>query len=91
MRIIIKNYNENSNKGYFFEVDVKYSKILFNHHKDFNFTRKRSNQKYEKLICNIKDKKIKKYVVHIRALKQVLNHGLILKKVCRVIQFNQKT
>ena len=30
------------------------------------------------------------YVVHIRSLKQVLNHGLILKKVYRVINFNQK-
>ena len=30
------------------------------------------------------------YVVHIRALKQVLNHGLILKKVHKVIQFNKK-
>ena len=28
--------------------------------------------------------------MHIRALKQALNHGLILKKVHRVIQFNQK-
>ena len=26
----------------------------------------------------------------MRALKQVLNHGLVLKKVHRVIQFNQK-
>ena len=33
---------------------------------------------------------IKKYVVHIRALKQTLNHGLILKKVRRVIRFNQE-
>ena len=30
------------------------------------------------------------YVVHMRALKQTLNHGLILKKVPRAIQFNQK-
>ena len=30
------------------------------------------------------------YVVHIRALKQALNHGLILKKVHRVIKFNQR-
>ena len=30
------------------------------------------------------------YVVHIRSLKQALNHGLILKKFHRVIQFNQK-
>ena len=33
---------------------------------------------------------IKKYVVHIRALKQTLNHGLIIKKVRRVIRFNQE-
>ena len=32
----------------------------------------------------------KEYVDHIRALKQALNHGLILKKVHRVIQFNQE-
>ena len=31
-----------------------------------------------------------KYVVHKSALKQVLNHGLILKKVHRIIKFNQK-
>ena len=28
--------------------------------------------------------------MHIRALKQVLNHGLILKKVHKVTQFNQE-
>ena len=31
-----------------------------------------------------------KYVIHKRALKQALNNGLKLKKVHRVIQFNQK-
>ena len=45
-------------------------------------------EKVEKLIYNIKDKE--KYVIHIRALKQALNHGLISKKVHRVIQFKQK-
>ena len=44
--------------------------------------------KVEKLICSIEDKE--KYVIHIRVLKQALNHGLVLKKVHRVIQFNQK-
>ena len=41
-----------------------------------------------KLLCNLYDKE--EYFVHIRALKQALNHGLILKKVHRVIQFNQE-
>ena len=31
----------------------------------------------EKPICNIEDKE--KYVIHIRALKEALNHRLILK------------
>ena len=30
------------------------------------------------------------YVIHTRNLKQALDHGLILKKVHRVIKFNQK-
>ena len=40
-------------------------------------------------MCNLYDKK--NYVVHIRALKQALNHGPVLKKVHKVIKFNQKT
>ena len=44
-------------------------------------------KKCNKFVCNLYDKK--ESVVHIRALKQALNHGLILKKVHRVIQFNQ--
>ena len=38
-------------------------------------------------ICIIK----KEYVVHIRTLKQPLNHGLMLKKVHTVVQFNEKS
>ena len=84
-----KNYDENSNKGYFLEVDVEYPKSLFNLHKDLPFLPEREKiLKCNKLVRNIRDKE--KYVVHIRALKQALNHGLILKKLHRVIQFNQK-
>ena len=32
----------------------------------------------------------KEYVMHMRNLKQTSNHGLVLKKVYRLIQFNQK-
>ena len=45
-------------------------------------------EKVEKLVCDTNDKE--KYVVHIRPLKQALNHGLKLKEVHRVIQFNKK-
>ena len=39
--------------------------------------------KCEKLVCNLLNKK--KYVVHIKSLKQALNHGLKLKRVHRII------
>ena len=85
----IRNYDENSDIGYFFEVDNDYPKKLLNLHKDLPFLpeRKRVN-KVEKLICSIEDKE--KYVIHIRVLKQALNHGLVFKKVHRLIQFNQE-
>ena len=87
--IFIKNYNENSDKGYFLEIDIHYLKKLFDLHKDLPFLPERKKvNKVEKLICNIEDKE--KYVMHIKVLKQALNHGLVLKKVHRVIQFNQK-
>ena len=85
----IKSYNENSNKRYFLKVDVEYPKKLFGSHKDLPFLPERKKlEKVEKLVCSIEDKE--KYVIHIRALKQALNHGLILKRVHRVIQFNQE-
>ena len=85
----IKKYYENSNTGYFLELDVEYPKTLFNSHKDLPFLSERKKiRRVEKLSCIIEDKE--KYVIYIRALKQALNHGLKLKEVHRVIQFNQK-
>ena len=87
--ILIRNYDENSDKGYFLEVDVDYPKKLFDLHKDLPFSPERKKvNKIEKLICNIEDKE--KYVIHIKVLEQAANHGLVFKKVHRVIQFNKK-
>ena len=44
-------------------------------------------EKAEKPIINLYDKT--EYVIHIKNLKQALNHRLILKKVDRVIKFDQ--
>ena len=85
----IKNYNKNSNKGYIIEVDVEYPKNLFNLHNDLPFLADRKkNEKYNTLVCSIHYKE--NYVVHTKARKQALNHGLKLKRVHKVIQFNQK-
>ena len=75
----IKNYYEKSKKGYILEVDVKYPKKLQDLHSDLPFLPKRIKiDKCNKLVCNLHNKK--KYVVHIKSLKQALNHGLKLKK-----------
>ena len=75
----IKNHDEDSSKGHFLEVDVEYPKNLFRFHGDLPFLPEGNKiKKCNNLVCNVHDKK--NYVVHIRALKQALNHGLILKK-----------
>ena len=85
----IKNYYENSGKGYILEVDVKYSKELHDSHSDLPFLSKKMKiDVCKKQVCNFHNKN--KYVVHIKSLKQALNHGLKLKRVHRVIQFSQK-
>ena len=67
----IKNYNENSSKGYILEVDVKYPKKLHDLHSDLPFLPKRIKiDKCKKLVCDLNNKK--KYVVHIKSLKQAL-------------------
>ena len=85
----IKNYNEEGDEGYFLEADIQYPEKLHELHNDLPFLPERGKfKKVEKLVANLHDKA--EYGIHIRNLKQALNHGLILKKVHRVIKFNQK-
>ena len=44
-------------------------------------------RKVEKLVANLRDKN--GYIINITNLKQVLSHGLVLKKLHRIIIFNQ--
>ena len=86
---LIKSYDENSDKGYIFEIDVEYPKNLHKLHSDLPFLPERMKiNNCTKLVCNIQDKE--NYPIHIVALKQALNHGLKLKKVHRVTEFRQE-
>ena len=80
----IKNYDEESDKGYILEIDVEHLKNLNDLHSDLSFLSERIKiNRCSKLVCNLYNKK--NFVVHIRSLKQALNNGLILKKIHRVI------
>ena len=55
----IKNYDENSNDGYFIELDAECPKNLFHSHTDFTFLPEREKiKKCGKLFCHIKEKKL---------------------------------
>ena len=50
----IKNYDEDSDKGYILEVDVEYSKDLHDLHSDLPFlTEKMRINKCNKLVCKM--------------------------------------
>ena len=58
-------------------------------HSNLQFLSERMKiEKCNKLVCNLYDRR--EYDVHIRALKQALNPGLIFKKVHKIIRFNQE-
>ena len=85
----IKSYDEEGDVGYSLAVDVEYSKTLHKLHGDLPFLpEKMKINKCPKLVCNLNDKE--NYSIHIVALKQALNHGLVFKKVHSVISFRQE-
>ena len=73
---IIKKCDENDDYGEILEVDVNYPKHIHKLHSDLPFLPERIKiNKVDKLICNVENKR--NYVVHIAALKQALDHGLM--------------
>ena len=77
----IKNFKEEIDERCFLEVDVQYPEKLHKLHNDLLFFPERlESEKVDKLDTNLHNKT--EYVIHI-------NHRLILKKVHRVIKFNQ--
>ena len=86
---LIKNYDENDDYGAILEVDVEYPVMTRIKHIYLQcLPERRKMNGVNKLVTTLDDKE--KYVIHISALKQALNHGLKLKKVQRVIEFKQE-
>ena len=76
----IKNYNKESDRRYFLEVEVQYTEKLHELHNDLPLLPERmKTEKVKKLVANLHDKT--EYVIWVRNLKPALNHGLALKKV----------
>ena len=85
----IKSYNGESDEGCFLELNIQYPENVHNLQTDLPFLPERMKiEKVEKLVANLHDKTW--YIIYLRNSKQALSHGLVLKKVYRVIKFNQK-
>ena len=85
----IANLVKNGRKGYLLEVDVEYPIKLHDIHNDLPFMpEKMKINKVEKLVPNMSLQR-KNMWYTFKALDQALKHGLVLKKVHRVISFQQ--
>ena len=70
------------------EVGAEYPKELHKNHNELPFLTERMKiGRVKRLVPNLKDKK--GHVAHIKELDQALKHGLKLKKVHQVIEFQQ--
>ena len=87
-KTIIEELAAKKDCGYLLEVDVAYPKELHDYHNDLPFMcAKMKINGVEKLVPNLYYKK--KYVIHIKALKQAIDHGLVLERIHRCIEFKQ--
>ena len=81
----IKSYDE-GDVGYLLVVDIEYPKTLRMLRSDL--PEKMKTNKCPKLVCNVSDKE--NYSIHIVALKQALNHGLVLKKYLALLVLDKR-
>ena len=85
MKDFIKGHNEENNEWLMFIILKNYMNFIKFYH--FYLRRLFLFKNLKKVVANLHDKS--EYIIHIRNLNQALNHGLVLKKVHRVIKFDQ--
>lgn len=86
----ILEMQNDSDTGYFLEVDLVYPKELHDSHNDYPFCCEHmsvNTSKQKKLVLTLKDKE--NYVLHYHTLKLAVEHGLELKTVHKILQFKQ--
>ena len=88
LKWIVNELSKWKDRGYLLEVDVVYPRKLHNYHNDLTFMcGKMKINVVEKLVPNLYYKR--KYVIHIKVLKQAIDHGLVLEKIHGAIEFKQ--
>lgn len=87
----ILNISDDAATAYIFEVDISYPEFLHNKHKDYPLLAEKmtvpGTKNSKKLLLTLYDKK--NYVIHYKMLKFVLQQGLIITKIHKVLQFTQ--
>ena len=84
----VEELSTREDRGYLIEVDICYPSESHDKHNDLPLMCGRMKiGNIDKLVPDLYYKK--RYVIHIRALQQALDHGLIFEKVHRMIEFKQ--
>ena len=84
----VKELSVREDQGYLMEVDVLYPKESHDKQDDLPFMCGRMKfGGVDKLVADLYHKK--RYVIHVRALQQALDHGLVLERIRRTIEFKQ--
>ena len=85
----LENWKSSNKKGYIIELDLEYPKELHDLHNSYPLAPEKINLgTVHKLIPNLYDKK--NYICHIKNLQLYVDLGLKIKKIHRILEFDQK-